>query len=264
MIDLHAHILPRLDDGPQDLTQALELARCMCDDGIRAAVAAPHMFDGLYNVARADILAGVAQLGAALQRESIPLQLLPGGEAHAQSDLCERVRLGEAMTVADGGTHLIVEFSRDVIPRGMEQTLFDLRLQGITALIAHPERHRAFQEDPRRLLPFVRAGHWIQVTAGSLTGDYGPHAERCACDLVRRRMAHVVATDTHSADRRPPRLRAARAVVERLTGAAETQEIFDARPEAILRGETVALPEPHEPPPSLWRRLFVKARTCGA
>ena len=50
MIDLHAHILPGVDDGPQSATDALALLRAMVEDGITTVVATPHMLDGRYDV----------------------------------------------------------------------------------------------------------------------------------------------------------------------------------------------------------------------
>src|SRR5438309_5497768 len=79
MIDLHSHILPGLDDGARNLDDALGIARAAVADGTHTIAATPHVRDD-YPTTPEQMETAVAQLRAALTREGIPLELLPGGE----------------------------------------------------------------------------------------------------------------------------------------------------------------------------------------
>lgn len=230
------------------------MCRLAADDGTTVLVATPHMFSGLYKVRREDILRAVPILRERLSADGVLLEVLPGADVHMDADLLGTVRSGEVMTVADGGKYLMVEMSADVIPQGIQNVCFSLHLMGITPIISHPERNMEVQKDPSVIAPLVRAGNLLQVTASSLTSGFGVRAERCARELLERRLAHLVASDTHSPDRRPPGLSRARKVVEQIVGPAEAVEIFEIRPRRIIAGERVSLPEQLVETRSLRRR----------
>ena len=80
MIDLHCHLLPGIDDGPDELSEALALARHAVKSGIHTAVVTPHMQAGRYENRAANIRLAVDHFAEALKAESIPLRLLPSAE----------------------------------------------------------------------------------------------------------------------------------------------------------------------------------------
>ena len=249
MIDLHTHILPGLDDGPACAAEALALCRLAAEDGATVLVATPHMNDGIYHVRPDDVLRGVRELQAQLDAGGPPLTILPGADVRADGDLPDLVRGGELLTVAGGGKYLMVELSPDVIPPRLAETFFALQLMGVTPIITHPERNAEVQERPGSLDALVRAGNLVQITAASFTGGFGERALRCAKRLLERRLVHLVASDAHSAERRPPGLSRARAAVAAAVGDAEAAQIFDLWPRQIIAGAPVEAPEPFEGEP---------------
>jgi len=244
VVDLHAHILPELDDGPASVSEAIEMCRRAAEDGTTVIVATPHMLNGVHEVRREDVLKGVEQLQKHLDEAQIRLRILPGADVHAEPDICQRVRSGQVMTMADGGKYLMLDLGEEIVPPRIEEALFALHLEGITPILSHPERNLAVQEDPEALVRLVGAGNLAQVTAGSLTGEFGPRAARSARTLLERGLVHLVASDTHSPSRRPPGLSRAREAVARMVGEAQAAEIFDHRPSQIIAGRAVSVPEP--------------------
>ena len=105
-------------------------------------------------------------------------------------------------------------------------------------------RNFEVQADPQVMEKFVSANNLVQVTAASVSGDFGERPQKCARALLVSRLAHFVASDAHSADRRPPGLSSARAVVETLLPTDEVEEMFARRPRKLLAGEYFDLPEP--------------------
>ena len=209
MFDLHCHILPGMDDGPENPEEALAMCRIACHDGIRGIVATPHHGNGVYTNVRTDVCAAVAALNRAVESEGLDLIVYPGAEAHFNEGLPGRIASKEICTCADAGKYVLVELPVQVVPPGFKDVIFQLKLAGITPIIAHPERNRAVQEDIRVLGELVHLGALSQVTALSLLGGFGSRAEHISHLLIQSRMAHCVASDAHSAGFRQPVLGAA-------------------------------------------------------
>ncbi len=255
MIDLHAHILPGLDDGARDLEEALEMCRIAWDDGITAIVATPHSGNGVYENGRQSILPAVKQLKACLVQQNIPIEVLPGADVYIRHDLVELLRVGAAITVNVNGRYVLVEFPHHImLPRYIEW-LFKIRLQGITPIFTHPERHTAIQKDIDPVRQWVSGGGLVQITAMSFTGDFGPEAARCAKQLVRNRLVHAIASDAHSKDRRPPLLSHALRAAKGIVDAGYAEKLVNEFPAAIVAGIDLEMPEPVAEPKGLFSKV---------
>jgi protein-tyrosine phosphatase len=84
------------------------------------------------------------------------------------------------------------------MPLGLEGRLRRLRLAGMTAILAHPERNPDVQAEPLRLERLLHAGALVQVTADSLAGRFGRRAKRAGGRLLDLGFVHLVASDAHS------------------------------------------------------------------
>jgi protein-tyrosine phosphatase len=245
MIDLHSHILPELDDGPNSLAEALIMAKGAAADGIKVVVATPHQGNGIHVNPPARIFACLQNFRRALDRFAIPLRVVPGAEVRLRPDMAGSVKAGEAMTLLDKGRYLLLEAHAEAGLADIEQEAFGLRLAGITPILAHAERLIQVQEDFEQLASLIRIGVVIQVTAGSLTGDLGRKARECALNLLRHDCVHLLATDAHSAKTRPPRLHGGLQAAQAILGdKRKAQDMVWRTPAAILMGQTLELPEP--------------------
>lgn len=216
MHDLHAHILPGLDDGAPDMETALEMARIAVADGITTVVATPHFIEGNMENHRELIRQKVIEFQQALEKAGIRLQVLPGAEVYLSPETPELLQKGQLMTINDQGRHLLIEFPMQSIPSFAEEVLFKLKLLGITPVIAHPERNLELSKRPERILDLAAKGCLMQINSGSITGIYGEKVRKTAHMLVKSDLIHIIGTDAHSAGGRSPRLRAAVEVTEEL------------------------------------------------
>jgi protein-tyrosine phosphatase len=202
VIDLHCHVLPGIDDGPDTIEGSLALARAAVASGAETLVATPHV-SWRYPSEAGTIARLTAELNARLQAEAIPLQVRPGAEIAmtraAELDPAElgRLRLG-------GGPWLLVECPFTPVATGMDALVLDLQRRGHRVVLAHPERCPAFHRDRRPLEMLVRDGVLTSITAGSLVGSFGGTVQRFAMQLVRDELVHNVASDTHDPEHRPP------------------------------------------------------------
>jgi protein-tyrosine phosphatase len=232
VIDVHSHVLHALDDGPETLAGALAIARAMADDGVERVVATPHVRDDWPDVTPASRDARLEELRAALAAEGIPLEVLPGGEIAL--DALPALGADERRAFGLGGNPsvLLLEFPYWGWPLDLAATVFELRLDGVTPVLAHPERSADVQESPQRLEPVVRAGALVQLTAASVDGRLGGASRQAARTLLDLQLAHVVASDAHTAAIREAGLAAAREEIGEPLAAWLTEDV----PRALIEG----------------------------
>jgi protein-tyrosine phosphatase len=176
MVDVHCHILPGLDDGPGDMEISLAMAESAIADGITHVVATPHSSNEYsFDYAR------VRELRQELQgRIGGRLTLATGCDFHLNPENLEALRVDAPRFCINQRDYLLVEFNEYSIPPAMDQTLHEIQLLGLRPVITHPERNAILRLQTERLRKWVRLGCFVQVTAGSLTGIFGPGAEKNA------------------------------------------------------------------------------------
>lgn len=236
MIDIHSHILPSLDDGPKTIESSIEMCKIAANDGIRTIVATPHTKDGVYEAENEAIFSMVETLNQKLKEEQIDLKILPGSEIRVNEGLVENVRNGEALTLNDGKKFILLEFPFLFVPPGMDNLIFALRSLGIVTIIAHTERIDKFQKDLDAVSKLTRVGALVQITAQSLTGDFGPRERKCAEKLLKKKMVHFMATDAHSLKSRPPILSKGLERAVKFLGKEEAEALVYKNPLQIING----------------------------
>ncbi len=206
-------------------------------EGTTSLVATPHVFrDGWLNEDAAARDALILRLNTLLGGKP---SVLPGCEFRYSSDIVELVEKGESgpLTRLNRSRYLLVEFSPWFVPPTVEAAFHELVVMNVVPVIAHPERNLVFARSPERLGALVARGALVQLTAGSLLGDFGKLAQSAAGEFLRGGLAHVVASDAHSAGDRPPRMGAARERVHATFGAEVEEGLFEANPGAIVDNE---------------------------
>ncbi|PYT06836.1 MAG: capsular biosynthesis protein [Acidobacteria bacterium] len=244
MIDIHIHVLPGIDDGVKSLDEAVACCRIAYADGSRILIATPHMKEGSYINELEDVRAAARELQERLDAERIGLRILPGSEVYFAPGLVEGIRERRIATLADGLRYLLLELPFQQHPVKLEETIFGLKVAGITPILAHPERIRYFQEDMDRLERMVRLGALSQLTTTSLTGGFGRKVEQLSLEMVRRRLVHFLASDAHDRRNRPPVISAAAGRLARLIGEEEARKTIESNPAAVVSGEPIDTPEP--------------------
>lgn len=240
MIDIHAHLMPSVDDGASDDVEAVAALVRLSADGFTAATATPHLNaslaerPALWDAALARFDAAWSRL-LALGPEAAPeLELHRGAELMLDTpDLVvsdERVRLG-------GRAAVLVEFPRAAVPPSMPAVLERLRADGFLPVVAHPERYDVALEGQAEL--WRGAGAALAVNGRALLGHYGQRAQRSAYELFARGLVDLVATDYHS--RGDTGAVAVRALLESETDADVARLLTTHNPERILAG---APPDP--------------------
>ena len=243
MIDIHSHILPQLDDGARSLEEAIEMAEIAAADGITRMVATPHMFNGIsQNASPTEILQRVADLQKAV---GAMVEILPGNEVHVCPDMVDQVAMNHA-TKINHKNHVLVEFPQLMIPTAVEEMFRGLQLLSVYPILVHPERNVEIQNHPSIAADFIELGVLIQITAMSVTGEFGPAARTCAHTLLKHNCVHFIATDAHRSRRRRPVLSKARDVAAELVGQDRSRRLVEDHPLAVIEGRRISV-EPTVP-----------------
>ena len=257
MIDLHCHILPGLDDGPSNLDFSLAMARAAVEAGTQLIVATPHIRAD-FNVDPTEIEPRVDLFNERLQRDRLPLRVLPGAEigwANAlELDDRELARLS-----LGSGHRVLLESPYGKKPVDLEAIIAGLGDRGFQSVLAHPERCPLFQRDPERLRRIVADGTLCSITAGSMVGRFGQTVKTFAVQMLREGLVHDVASDAHDHLHRPPELTSGFAEVSgELPGIERCVPWYTVTsPVAILAGNPIPdAPQLDGPAPSRLRRLL--------
>ena len=208
------------------------MAESAIADGITRIIATPHAND-MFSFEPEKGRAARAQLQ---ERVGARLELGTGCDFRLNAENLEALKGDPQRFTLCQRNCLLVEFSEFAIPPGTEQTLHELQLAGLQPIVTHPERNAILREQPELLARWVKLGCTAQVTAGALTGSFGPASQRCAERWIERGLIHFVASDAHNTRARPLRLRPAYDRVEKRFGEAVARALFHENPHAVWDG----------------------------
>jgi protein-tyrosine phosphatase len=239
LIDFHNHVLPDADDGPATLEQSLNMLRTAADQGITDVVNTIHLqhpkVEGR-NINHEGTKKRLSELQDRLDRENIPIRLHLGAEVFYLPNL---LRLKDNPLATFGhGKYMLVEFALHTMPPGYEQLLFELVMAGVTPIIAHPERYKAFQDDLGKLRKLIRSGCLVQVDAGSLIGTLGRSALRASKAILKEGLCHILGSDAHDDRKRNFCLAEALEAARELAGDA-VDDMVTTHPRMILEGTPI-------------------------
>lgn len=231
LIDLHTHIVPGVDDGAQTPDEALAMARVALADGVGQIVATPHI--PLAGLDREECARRLEDLRRYLAGCQADLEVHLGAEVSLEPDILRWLADGLAWPI--GGTrYILVELPFFSLPPYTDDVIFRLQVAGYKPILAHPERNAPLAAAPDRLGPLVERGVLVQITTTSILGGFGAQAMSAAMAFLRRGWVHVLASDAHSANHRPPMLTEAARAAEKIVGP-EAWNLVGANPAAILR-----------------------------
>lgn len=199
LVDLHAHILPGLDDGPEDLKGSLKMLEALEEMGFGHVFATPH--HRLYSwagIMPETVENGVKEVSMAAAKNGVGLKLLPGMEFDLDEALPER-----ASTVPGGAGHILVDVGFLGVPRGLAGLLGKVKDVRANVFLVHPERNRELCRLRKELSDLITSGVRLLGNIGSLSGMYGREVRRDARDLLKEGYYWGMASDMHSHEQSP-------------------------------------------------------------
>jgi protein-tyrosine phosphatase len=234
MIDTHSHILPAMDDGAETIHQSMDFVSQAAAQGVAVIFATPHCCDGVYDCQKTDILAAWQELCHAVDRAGLDIRILPGAEIRVNHDLVTRFDAGDLLTLGDGGEYLLLELPPMFIVNAFLRMIRQLKERGVTPIIAHAERNPMIMARPELASDLIFTGARLQITAGSLTGDFGRASRKTAGILVQNDQVFCTGSDIHPG--RKYRMQAAEKLLYKTAGRMKAAKIGQENPGKIVQG----------------------------
>lgn len=244
MVDLHAHILPGIDDGATSIDESLQMCNIAYQDGIRTIVATPHV--GKFPNTKEIILNKLKELSNNLSTNKIELNLLAGADVEFKPEIFTFIQNKSILTI-NNSRYLLLDIPFFLLPPNIENLIRSIIDNGIVPIISHPERCLQIQEDISILYNIVKSGALVQITACSITGKMGDRAKEVSHTILKHNLAHIIATDTHGLNNRPPILSEAVAVACGIIGKDLALSMVTTIPQCIIEDKPVSIPKPKKP-----------------
>jgi protein-tyrosine phosphatase len=237
MIDIHSHILPGVDDGPKTIQDSLLMVKQAQEAGVEAICATPHILNHVTPELDEAINQAFELLRTQAWKVGLKVRLFLGSEIYLRPDVVA-LRHHHFFSLDRSARYVLMELPLGRFPLGTDRLIYDLRLEGITPVIAHPERSLVRTDQLQQVEGLARQGALLQINAGSILGRFGRLARRMAERLLELGLAQVVASDAHDVqDRSFCVLRDAYRRTVDILGRDGAEKLFVHNPGSILAGE---------------------------
>lgn len=213
LFDIHSHILPFVDDGAKDLEESLGLLELSRNGNVGCVVATPHFY--AESVSFEDYIKHIDTQFDLLRKHATEIEIIKGFEVRYFKGISkvDRVR---SLTL-EGSDYLLVEFPYNIpitekCIKDIEDVYYNF---GITPILAHIERYTKYKGFDMALGLISDGLAMAHINASSMFDGY----KNAALSLIETSHATLVASDTHSLNRRPPLISSALKVISEELGA---------------------------------------------
>lgn len=232
-VDIHAHILPGVDDGSSSMDETVRMLHIAYEQGIRTIVATPHYIPGGNNIPIEEISEVKDQVQKKIAEIGLSLNLLLGNEIYCSGSVAGLLKSGKALTLA-GSRYVLVEFSPKEAYDTMYYKLGGLILAGYLPVLAHVERYCCFNKNDSRIRELVEMGCLIQMNASSILDSIFDTKTRHNRRLIKQGLVHFIGSDCHDDRNRIPCMKAAEMILRKKCEEELLNRMFYENPYAIL------------------------------
>jgi len=206
--DIHAHILPGVDDGAADMKQTIRMFQMAASEQITAIIATPHYICGRENPNPEYLVELKCQVQEAALSINKDLRIFLGNEIYYSESVVGDLRQGKALTLADS-RYVLVEFSKGERFNAIYQGIRELTRHGYIPILAHAERYMCLHGKTDLIDELVKAGCYIQVNVGSIMGGIMNMNAAFVRKLINRGLVHFIGSDSHNDGIRAPVMKTA-------------------------------------------------------
>ena len=235
-IDLHCHLLPYVDDGAEDLQEALRLLEELIRQGADRICFTPHLREHMFDTPDNVIQRYFAEVKKKAADKGLNAELFVSREYHCDRRFFKLLEKKQLMPMGNGNV-VLCEFSHGSEAAFILKTINTVLRSGYTPLVAHVERYKVIHEDEDLLIRMRNAGALIQMNADAAAGNDGFSQKRFCKKILKKKLVDVIASDAHGAKYRPPCLAACADRISKIAGPAYTKKIMNTIPLAILEGQ---------------------------
>lgn len=247
MIDMHCHIVPGVDDGPDTVEESKQMIEMMYNDGIQAVIATSHRNHPIDFKPTVDYESSLERVKA------VALEIHPGFGIYSGAELYVRDGYLDILDskmydfTLNKTEYVLIEFPTDADYETISDAVYELDIRGYKPILAHIDKYRALWTDFGLIEKLREDGAYIQITASTLIGKYGKSLKKKMRKLVKEGYVDFIASDGHSSVKRRPLLKRSYRVVSRICSKEEAERIFFANQIAVLEGGKILQREIRKP-----------------
>lgn len=233
LYDIHCHLLPNVDDGPDSMEESLALLSLEYSQGVRGILLTPHFRRGIFETAPSVIRQRYAELKKIAEDRWPDLKLYLGWEYFACQEMKKDLRTNNFHI--ENTPYVMIEFSVSHNQKFILNRLREVQTVDLIPIIAHIERFPAIVRDKALLQNLKQSGVLFQVNASSLIGKEGRFVKSCCAKLLKHGMIDLIGSDAHDLHDRIPRLQECSRYLAKKVGQDRMRELMITNPEAILK-----------------------------
>ncbi len=237
-VDIHSHILYGIDDGSKTLEESIEIIKQHIEMGFKEIILTPHYIENSkYETDNKEKKKLLQKLKRELKKQNIDIKLYLGNEVFVN----DTIKINkEKIEKLNNSKYLLIEFPMEKQPKNINNIIYELKIQGITPVIAHPERYTFVQEKPNIVDEWIEEGALLQSNYGSIVGVYGENAKKAVKKLLKKNVISVLATDIHYPNNKIyQNIEKSRKKIKKIIGEEKYIELTITNPKKIIENKEI-------------------------
>lgn len=236
MIDFHAHILPKMDDGVQSQEEAIKLLEEAKIAGFTKIIATSHYLEDTYESNEEER----RELIETITKEGIEVVL--GNEIYITDNIINLLKEKKASTINHSRYVLIeIPFYNNLIY--FNSVIDKLKRGAYIPIMAHPERYEVVKKNPQIVEEWIERGIYIQSNYLSILGQYGKEAKKTIEILLRHKLIHFLGSDAHKVGQTYPEIQKAIKKIKTMITEEEFDTLSRKNAEKVLKNEDIIIEE---------------------
>lgn len=234
MIDFHTHILPDMDDGSRSVAESIQMLEEISRQGIRCIAATPHFYAEkedpetfLFRRTEAE-----AHLREAIGNRTDLSIICMGAEVRYYEGFSRTQALAK-LKIQNTDLLLLEMPFTTWNDRMMREIQYTQERLSCTIVLAHIERYLRYQKGCKFWDQIEEAGILVQSNAEFFLSATG---KRKALQLLKSDRIHLLGSDCHGIQRRPPNLGDAISLINDRLGTGSLERIME-REQRLLKIE---------------------------
>lgn len=246
MIDIHAHIIPGVDDGSKNINDTINILKNAKLAGFTGIVATPHYIEGSYIVNNKDKMKLIDDIKDEVIKQNIDIDIYIGNEVFITENI-ENLIYSKNISSINNSRYILIELPLAGETTILQNCIFRLFSLGYIPIIAHPERYHFVQKNPNKLIEYIDQGVLFQLNSGSLFGHYGKKAKKTSIILLKNNMIQFIATDVHSGNSSSYyRIAEVYDIISKLTNKNNADILLTKNPTDVVNNKKIIINEPRE------------------
>lgn len=253
MIDVHAHVIPKIDDGAKSFEESYAMFLEAIEAGFTDIIATSHYMEKYYEVDMIKRNAWIQAMNNVLQEKNIELKLHTGNEIYITENLITLIKDKKATTLATS-KYVLFELPMNNNVKYLKEMIFEIKSFRMIPVIAHPERYSYVQKNPNMLIDLIEKGALFQANYGSIIGTYGKHAKNTVKKLLKANMIHFLGTDCHKKQDIYRQMNEIMIELRKIIPDNKIEELTSINPQHILENTDIEVSLPIKVTKGFWNR----------